>query len=339
MMAYPTEADVKRLSKVAGKKISLVLPTHRYDPDNRGDKILAENMIREIKAHFKESSMADVDQLIERLEFVIKETNWQQARDGIVYLVSKEHAETFDLDHQPTARFNYGDHFALIEISRQIALNPDINVLLLSELPTRFFFGKPGDLKEVNNEDFPVIHEGPGGQQGLPTGFGQMTSIVRDENHRKFFRGIEISLMKQLKITPGPLFLLGVVRYLSFWKEVAPQIELAGEKAGSFDKYSIPEIQALIRPLVDDFIRIQCQSLEKEVNESLSKKMAAHFSELDSLAEDGKLAKIVVARRPADLSEELELMAWKTLRTGGSVEFIEASTLLQDSPAIGIIRF
>jgi hypothetical protein len=338
-MSYPTQADIKALVSTEGQKLSLTLPTHRHDPLNRGDKILAENMVRDIKKFYEEKSIGDPDQLVSKLESLVQATDWQQTRDGIVYLVSKNHAQFLYLDHQPQARFNLGENFLIIDLCRHLAESPAINVLLLSEFPTRYFYGKPMELVEVDNDDFPVVHEGPGGLEGLPTGFGQMTSIVRDENHRKFFRGIESAVIKQLQSSPGPLFLLGVVRYLSFWKEVAPQIEISGELAGSFDKYSVPQIQDFIRPLVDEFLLAESRKIAKEVDGAFSQKMVAQLSELAKLASESRLAKIVVDASAIDLPAELELAAWKTLATGGAIEFINEDEFPAEAPALGLIRF
>ena len=39
-----------------------------------------------------------------------------------------------------------------------------------------------------------MTHEGPGGEQALPGGFGVQRSAHRDERHRQFFRAIEDDL-------------------------------------------------------------------------------------------------------------------------------------------------
>jgi hypothetical protein len=338
-MAYPAPIDVTELIKVEGKKLTLILPTHRHNSENRGDKILAENYLREIKKYFKEESISDSDLLLKEMELLVGATNWNHVKDGIIYLVSESLSTSFDLDHRPEPRFDYGDHFALIELSRQIQSLPAINLLLLSELPTRFFSGKPMNLTEIDDEDFPDIHEGPGGLKGLPTGFGQMTSIVRDENHRKFFRRIESAVMKKLTSEPGPLFLLGVVKHLAFWREVAPQIEIAGEIRGNFDKHSVPQIQDLIQPLVNDYLIARGKKRGEEIEAALSQKKVAFESELKDLARDGKLSWLIVAQERDVISQELELTAWKTLAMGGSIDFVASEWLPDNSTALGLIRY
>jgi hypothetical protein len=338
-MAYPTLVEISELVKVEGKKLTLIIPTHRHNAENRGDKILAENQLREIKLFFQEKPTAESDEFLKKIELLINETDWNHVKDGILYLVSPSLSVSFDLDHRPEPRFDYGDHFALLELCRQISSIPTINVLLLSEFPTRFFTGKPMNLKEIEDDDFPDLHDGPGGLQGLPTGFGQMTSIVRDENHRKFFRRIEKSVTQRLKSDPGPLFLLGVVRYSAFWKEVAPQIEIAGEIRGNFDKNSVPQIQDLVQPFVDDYLISRGKKRGEEIEDALSQKKIAFDSELEVLAGEGKLSLLIVAQEQTAISKELEVVAWKTLTMGGSVDFLASTWMPDGAIAVGLIRY
>ena len=338
-MAYPTQVDINDLTKVEGKKLTLMIPTHRHNAENRGDKILAENQLREIKKYFQENATDHSDELLKKMEALISDTNWNHVKDGVLYLVSSTLSASFDLDHRPEPRFVYGDHFALLEIARQITSLPRINVLLLSEFPTRFFSGKPMDLLEIEDEDFPDVHDGPGGLQGLPTGFGQMTSIVRDENHRKFFRRIEDSVSKQLKNNPGPLFLLGVVRYLAFWKEIAPKIEIAAELQGSFDKHSLPQIQDLIQPLVESYLSTLGEKKGEEIDSALSQKKLAFESELEALSIEGKLSQLIIEQELSTIANKLEVIAWNTLKMGGSVNFVPSTWMPDKATAVGLIRY
>jgi hypothetical protein len=321
-------------------QVSIFTKTHLHAPQNAGDKTAAENLIRTAKLQLTESHGLDANSsLVAKLDGALAEVDWNHTKHGLAIYVSDSVSMIFSLTHEPEPRVEISNKFALTELIRELKASQQINVLLLSELPTKLFSGPTSELTEIKNEYFPMVHDGPGGLEGLPTDFGQQTSIVRDENHKQFFRKIEQGVIDHLKLASYPLFLLGVDRYLAFWREVAPQIQVAATKAGNYDNASLPELQTLIAPIVAQYFESLDQRVLDELEQAVSQKKVAITSEIASLAQAGQIAKLVIGINPNGSFAIAADVVWDVLAKAGEVEIVPAAKLGEHGAAAAILRY
>ena len=183
---------------------------------------------------------------------------------------------------------------ATLSIPRDLvfALNrtPRYWVLALSEKPTRLYEGSREDLVEIRDGNFPLVHEGPGGEQALPGGFGVQKSAYRDERHRQFFRQVDSALEPYLTNDPLPLVVVGVKRYLAFFAEVSSSKDLIlATLTGSHDKTSPYELGKLVWPLVKAGLDEQRELILSELDKAIAeRKVVSTVGEVWRSANEGR---------------------------------------------------
>jgi len=284
--------DVHLLQQIKGYPcVTITLPTHRVSTDNRQDPIRVKNLIKEAANRLlNEFNKRDLEPLLTRLEKLVQEIDYRTTLDGLALFVNRDFARAVQLPFTLKERVNIGDNFLTRDIIFALNRTPRYWTLVLSEKPTRLYEGVRDDLIEIQENGFPIIHEGPGGEQSLPGGFGIKKSAYRDEYHRIFFRQVDDALKPFITDDPLPLAVVGVDRFLAFFKEVSAHKDIIlTTLTGSHDKTSAHELAKLVWPLVKANLAEQrrqvLNQLEKAIDE---RKYISTVGEVWRLAYDGR---------------------------------------------------
>lgn len=246
--------DIQLIQQITGSPaLTITLPTHRTAPDNRQDPIRVKNLINEATERLlQEYSKREIEPLLNRLNSLADEIDYQYALDGLVLFVSHDFSAKYYLPFTLPERVVVGDNFMTRDLVFAFNRSKRYWVLVLSEQPTRLFEGTRDTLVEVRGEGFPLTHEGPGGAQAMPGGFGVNVSAVRDERHRQFFREVDSALSVFMADDPLPLAVVGVDRYQSFFAELSAHKDaVVATLNGSHDNTSSSELAKLVWPLVE----------------------------------------------------------------------------------------
>lgn len=233
--------------------LTITLPTHRTAPENRQDRIRLANLVSQAREMLLASfERGQAEAVLSRLEPLVQSVNLRQTLDGLVILASATHASKYYLPFSVPERVHVSDSFLLRDLVFAINRHTRYWVLVLSEKPTRLLEGTRDTLIEIQEGGFPMVHEGPGGAQALPGGFGIQKSAYRDEMHRQFFRQVDGAFQPFVRDDPLPLVLVGVNRYLSFYREVSTSQEMILTTLnGSHDKTPLPRLAKRVWPLVE----------------------------------------------------------------------------------------
>jgi len=245
--------DVLLVQQASGyPSLTITLPTHRTRPDNQQDPIRVKNLVNQAQEQLlQEFSKRDLAPLLERLEKLSNAIDYQYALDGLVLFVNKDFDAKFYLPFTVPERVVITDNFLTRDLVFAMNRMRRYWILALSEQPTRLFEGFHDTLVEVTDGGFPMVHEGPGGAQALPGGFGKKVSAHRDERHRQFFRSVDDALKPFLADDPLPLGVVGVDRYLAFWDEITNHGEfIRDSRLGNYDHMTPHELSEVIWPLV-----------------------------------------------------------------------------------------
>jgi len=302
--------EIHLLQQIRGyPALTITLPTHRTSPDNRQDPIRVKNLAEQAASRLLEGfSKRDITPLLDRLEKLTEEIDYRNTLDGLAFFVNRDFARVAQLPFTLKERVHVGDTFLTRDLIFAMNRTPRYWVLALSEKPTRLYEATRDILIEIQDGGFPITHEGPGGEQSLPGGFGIKKSAYRDEYHRKFFRQIDTALKPFLADDPLPLAVVGVDRFLAFFKEVTDYKDaLLTTLQGSHDKTSPHELGKLIWALAKDALTEQRQQVLSELDKAVGEnKSASTIGEVWRLANDGRGALLLVENDfhfPAKLDE------------------------------------
>lgn len=286
------QQDVRLLQQVTGHPcLTITLPTHRTAPENQQDSLRLKNLVKEATNRLvSEFGKREVEALLKRLDNLTGAIDFRFMLDGLALFVNQDFARAFRLPFQIKEKVVIGETFFTRDLVYALNQSTRYWVLVLSEKPTRLYEGFNHDLTEIEGGGFPMVHEGPGGEEPLPGGFGVNKSAHRDERHRQFFRKVDEALKPFLAADPLPLIVVGVDRYLAFFDEVSAHTKaVIGTVTGSHDKTSAHELGELVQPLVDQHReekrREALEQLERSVGE---RKFVSTIGEVWRLAQEGR---------------------------------------------------
>jgi hypothetical protein len=290
--------DIEQLQGVRDYPcISILMPTHRHRPENRQDPIRLANLVSEAKNRLlEEMSQREAAPLLLALEKQAEAVPFQQTLDGLVIFVGATTARTFLLPFRLEERVIVDSTFATRDLVFALNRTHRYWVLALSEKPTRLFEGTNETLIEVTDGGFPMVHEGPGGELPLPGGAGVKKSAYRDEQHRQFFRKVDESFAQLWKSDPLPLMVVGVDRYLSFFRELSRHSRhIISTMTGSHDRTTPHELGKLVWPLVEQSLAAKRLEYLQDLDDAVgAKKAASALGQAWRRAHEGRGALLLV---------------------------------------------
>lgn len=151
--------------------------------------------------------------------------------------------------------------------------------------------GTKDTLEEIQTSDFPMTHGGAGGARELPGGAGVNASAYRDENHRQFFRKVDEAFQKVMADDPLPIAIVGVDRYLSFYREVTKTPHnIIATFQGSHDKTTAHELSKIVWGGVKEALaEIRNNAVQKDLEAAkASRKFVSGIGEVWQVAQDGR---------------------------------------------------
>jgi hypothetical protein len=271
--------------------LTITLPTHRMSPKNSQDPILVKNLVEQaVNRLLEEFNKRELAALLDRLEKLTAGINYYHTLDGLALFVSRDFARAIKLPFTLKERVNVGKTFLTRDLVFAMNRTPRYWTLVLGEKPTRLFEGTRDFLIEIQDDGFPIIHEGPGGEQSLPGGFGIKKSAYRDEYHRKFFRQIDTAIKPFLVDDPLPLVVVGVVRFLAFFNEVTKNKEsILATLRGSHSKTSAHNLGKLVWPQVKEALAEQRQQVLSELDKAVGeRRYCSTIAEIWRFASEGR---------------------------------------------------
>lgn len=284
--------DILLLQQIKGYPlVTITLPTHRTAPENQQDPIRVKNLVKQaVDRLLSEFSKREVEPILRNLDQVANQIDYRYAQDGLAIYVHRDFGRLFYLPFAPKERVIIDESFFTRDLVFALNRMTRYWVLVLSEKPTRLYEGVRESLTEVQTEGFPMIHEGPGGEEPLPGGFGVRKSHIRDEYHRKFFRQVDQALKPFLADDPLPLVAVGIDRYLAFFNEVSSHKEhILTTLTGNHDQTPPHELGKLVWPLVElnlgEERKRSLLKLEKAIGE---RKVVTTIGEIWRYAQEGR---------------------------------------------------
>jgi hypothetical protein len=277
--------------------LTITLPTHRTSPDNRQDPIRVKNLVSEATERLLAGfSKRESESLLSNLEKLVNDIDYHHTLDGLALFVTHDFARKYYLPFTLNERVVIDKSFFVRDLVFAMNRTPRYWVVALSEKPTRLFEGTKATLIEVQEQGFPMTHEGPGGEQSLPGGFGVQKSAHRDERHRQFFRQVDAALTPILADDASPLIVVGVDRFLAFFDEVtANRDRILTTLHGSHDKTSAHDLSQLVWPAVKEALAEQRQQVFGELGQAVSdQKVVSTVGEVWRLAHEGRGRLLVV---------------------------------------------
>jgi hypothetical protein len=345
--------------------LTITLPTHRTSPDNRQDPIRLKNLVADAARRLTdELGSREAAPVLRALDELVATVEHRDNLDGLALFVGGEVARFHRVPFTLPERVIVDGHFFIRDLVYAYNRSPHYLVLALSEQPTRLFEATRDDLQErTAGSPFPITHEGPGGARGLPNDPAINTSQLRDEHHRTFFRRVDAALGEALAHDPQPVAVVGVDRYLAFFREITSHGDrIVATLTGSHDQTSPHELGRLVWPLVRDSLAHRRAAIFDELEAAVGgQRCASTLGEVWRFAQEGRGATLVAeegyhepatlsatgytllpageGEGPAALDDAVDAAIATVLEKGGRVVFVDDGSLAAHGRIALILRY
>ena len=357
--------DVKFLQSIQGyPAVSILLTTHRSNPENQQDPIRVKNLVDEAKqrlqANFSERELSPV---LAQLDQAVDSIDYPHTLEGLAIFANHELHRVYYHAFAFQDRVAVDETFATRDLIFALNRTPRYWVLALSEQSTSLFAGVLDSLEEVRTKAFPLTHGGPGGGSKLPGGEGINTSAYRDDHHRQFFRKADVALKPLMAADPLPLVLVGIDRYFSFFNEVSEHKDaVIATLSGNHDKTSAHDLGQLVYPLVQDALTEQRKAALERLENAIGAQLCAlGIEEAWRMAQEGRGDLLLVEEGfhyPAKVSsngmkliptdnlaaidvmdDAVDELIEAVMSKGGKVVFVDDETLASQQRVALILRY
>lgn len=343
--------------------VTITLPTHRTSPDNKQDPIRLKNLVVEATNRLlKDFGKREMKDVLTRLDNLASEVDHEHNLDGLALFVSADFARAVNVPFTLKERVEVGDAFATRDLVFAMNRTPRYWVLSLDEQPTRLFEGTRDDLIEDKSGAFPMTHNLPGGATRLSGGKGINASSQQDRFHEQFFRAVDQEYDKVTKDDPLPLAIVGVDRYLSFFRQVSTKNDVVVEIKGSYDHLTAHDLGKLVWPDVKAALAERRATVFDQLNDAVgARKFVSTIGEAWRYAHQGRGATLLLEEgyhQPAKLSDDgmnilvsdnptdvdvmddaADVIVEEVLQKGGRVVFVPDGSLKEHSSVALILRY
>ncbi|WP_037915317.1 baeRF3 domain-containing protein [Actinacidiphila yeochonensis] len=355
-------AELRRPRKYPA--VSVLLPTHRRQPDNAQDSVRLRNLLEEAKNavhNDPEVSRSDRIDVIGQLDQAMSEVDLVYAEDGLAIFAAPGEHQVWSLERSVPERVLLAQTFLTRNLVAAHAASRPYWVLALSADVATMWSGSRHQAPQPEKGPFPVrrptVDFDPERQEQI----GDTPSTFRDEDTRTYLREVTEAANAVLAADPRPLYVVGDVAALAALDEVGPLVKeavarvsqggLAGgpaEALGEAVRQADRERdEAQVAAVLADLDRARGRKAfaggVDEVWQSVVERRAALVAIEDgfraTVRDDGEhLVPAGAAERGArdDIVDEI---AEQALDTGARVHFVPDGTLEGSGHVAAVLRF
>lgn len=203
--------------------VSLLMPTHRTEPDNAQDPIRLRNMVTEAKRRLESDPDVPRDARFDvaaQLDQALGEVDLVHSLDGLVILASPGEHEVWSLPREVPERVVFSDTYLTRNLVAARAQNEPYWVLALAIDHATLWGGTNDRVEQVSLEGFPHKIDDLDWDVEHQERVGNFPSVYTDERTHQFMREIDTKLNALLSRHPRPFYLVGLPPVLAVLDEV-----------------------------------------------------------------------------------------------------------------------
>lgn len=343
--------------------VSILLETHRTNPENQRDPIVLKNLVTKAEGRIGEVlDKRQAEPLVIRLKDLAASVDHEHNTEGLGLFVGAAYERAVRFPYPVPTRVQMDEAFAVRDLIRAHLQSPHYWVLVMSEKPTRLFLATRDHADEITRFGFPMTHTGPGGEAPLPGGFGVNTSAVRDAHRREFVRRVLKGLSEANAMEALPVLVSGTQDFLADLDVVSPKIEdLLATIAGSYDHLSAHDVGRLAWPVAEQaFVTHRSLALKEVAAAVGAGKCASGLPQVYAAVREGRGHLLVVEEgyiepgfidpdtgdlalrslpEPDAQDDVVDLVIHEAVERGGRVVFVPPDSLAMHQRIALVLRY
>ncbi|MEU2156082.1 chemotaxis protein [Streptomyces sp. NPDC019396] len=332
--------------------VSLLMPTHRREPDKEQDPVRLRNLMAEAKEQLEtdpDVPRATRIAITEELNRAMQEIDLVHAEDGLVVFAAPGEHEVWMLGRTVPERVVLSDTYLTRNLVSAQAAERPFWVLAISSDHVTLWSGTAGRLTEIHRGAFPMTRVFENFDAERRERIGDVPSTFTDEATRQFLKASDTAMGTLLRTDPRALYVVGEPAALSLLdhagtvsKGKAVHVPMGGLQHGPADA-----LWQAVRPHAEARARQEVEGVLAELDRARGRRaFAAGLDEIHQNVMSGRVALLAVEENyretvrnsgghllpaePGDrgaLDDIVDEIVEKSLETGAQVRFVPDGTL------------
>ncbi|MQS10858.1 chemotaxis protein [Streptomyces kaniharaensis] len=344
--------------------VSVVLPTHRSEPDNTQDPVRLRNLVAEAKNRLQADdavSRADRLDVAEQLDRALAEVDLVHAEDGLVIYAAPGEHQVWSLPRPVPARVVVAETFLTRNLVSAFTAGAPYWVLTVAADRVALFSGTGTRLVEHSGNGLPLDQVGPDWDVERQERIGNVPSTFTDEETRRFLRSADTALAAVLEADNRPLYVLGEAAAIALLDDVGTTAKRAAAQVprGGLGHASAAAVAEAVRPTVAEQGRKAVTELHERLDQAQGiKGLAAGIDEVWQTVVEGRATLVVVEEDywqlvrvadnhlvPAEADEPdvredmVDEIVERALDTGARVQFVPEGELAVRGRIAAVLRY
>ncbi|MEV5970541.1 chemotaxis protein [Streptomyces sp. NPDC051921] len=343
--------------------LSLVMPTHRREPDNTQDPVRLRNLIAEAERALQEDPEVSRERradVLDQLRRAEAEIDLVHAEDGLVVFVAPGERHVWSVAREVPERVVLANTFLTRNLVAAQAAEQPYWALAVAADRVSLWDGGSEHAAEHTGDGFPLSRSLEDPDAERKERIGDLPSTFQDEATRQFLREAHEKLRAVLASEPRPLYVLGSSAALALLTDLGSlgpatlTIEHGGLAAGP-----ATAVRDAVRPVRSAREAAATATVVAELDAARGRhEYAGGIDEVWQGVKDGRMRLLAVEEhyrtvvrdegghlRPADASEPgarddmVDEIVEQALETGAEVRFVPDDALNGRGRIAGVLRY
>ncbi|MGW4033152.1 baeRF3 domain-containing protein [Streptomyces sp. NPDC004838] len=343
--------------------VSIVMPTHRREPDNAQDPVRLRNLLAEAKEKVEADpavSRADRSDVLAQLDRALTEVDLVHAEDGLAILAAPGEHQVWSFRRTAPARVVLSDTFLTRNLVAAQAAERPYWVLAVAADRVVLWDGGRERVTEETGHGFPLVRASAAPDPQRQERIGDSPSTFRDEETRTFLRQADTEIGRVLAADPRPLYVVGEAAALALLDAVGSIAKAATQQIphGGLAQADARTVHQAIAPAVRAHADDEVDDALSQLDRARSRQgFAAGLDEVWQAAGEGRVAHLVVeenlrttvrddgehlvpaeAGQPGAREDIVDEVIERSLGTGAKATFVPDGTLSQHERIAAVLR-
>ncbi|MEE4420875.1 chemotaxis protein [Streptomyces bugieae] len=205
--------------------VSLVMPTHRREPENAQDPVRLRNLVAEAEKAVQNAPDVPREgrvEVLDQLRRAVAEVDLVHAEDGLIIYAAQGEHQVWSVARDVPERVVLADTFLTRNLVAAQAAEQPYWALAVAADRVSLWNGEPERAAEHTRDGFPLTRSLEDYDAERKERIGDLPSTFQDEATRHFLREAHQKLRAVLAAEPRPLYVIGSSAALTLLEELGP---------------------------------------------------------------------------------------------------------------------
>lgn len=323
----------KLVNKTEGPFVSIYLPTHRNNPENKQDPVTFKNLLKKIDQDIKKRGGDAKSYLSESYDLLEDNKFWNNTTGGLAVLIDKEDTNIYILNGSVDEKAIISDNFHLLPLLNYYEIPNDYYFLDLSKDRFSLYSYIDGSLNEedldiyskftdlFSDKDYEIEGSPTRGQSDSFHNY-HTSSSVEEKEREKYFRYLKDNLGEFLKEKESKLILFGTRENVMEFKDYV-DFDIYGVIDKPFNSIDKNDLYKELRDaLLDKYIKDMDKRIEDLKTEIANDRGTDNQSRILKDGLEGRISELYISTE-SDTNINVDEIVTYVLRTGGEVILVD----------------